>query len=262
MQILYLNDKPKIEAYLRKDTPLHIYGLGDLDDFFWPFTIWFGSKRNGRLQSAILLYTATKPPILLALASSRDIEPTEKLLHSLLPYLPETLYVHISPGLEKTLRKEYVLNTHGEHYKMILKNRRQVEQFASNKVLHISRKNLSAIMDLYEQSYPGNAFDPRMLDTGHYFAIRDRKKLVSVAGIHVYSRKYGVAAVGNITTHPSFRSQGLGKATTATLCRSLLNTVVDIGLNVKSDNFQAIQCYTKLGFEITHSYYEVSAVRK
>lgn len=262
MQILYLNDKPKIETYLRKDIPLHIYGLGDLDDYFWPFTIWFGSKRNGRIQSAVLLYTATKTPILLALASSRDIEPTRKLLHSLLPHLPETLYVHISPELESILRKEYVLNMHGEHYKMILKNRMQVDKFASNKVLRVSRKNLSAIIELYDQSYPGNAFDPRMLDTGHYFATRAGKKLVSVAGIHVYSRKYGVAAVGNITTHPSFRGQGLGKATTATLCRSLLNTVFDIGLNVKSDNIQAIQCYTTLGFEITHSYYELSAVRK
>jgi ribosomal protein S18 acetylase RimI-like enzyme len=262
MQILYLNDKPKIETYLRKDIPLHIYGLGDLDDFFWPYTFWFGSKRNRRLQSVVLLYTATNPPILLGLASPGEIESIRKLLHSLLPLLPETLYVHLSPGLDDILRREYVLNTHGEHYKMILKNMRQVENFASKKVKRISRKNLTAVTDLYNKSYPGNAFDPRMLDTGHYFAYLDGEKLVSVAGIHVYSRKYGVAAVGNITTHPAFRGLGLGKATTATLCQSLLNFVVDIGLNVKTDNIQAIQCYTKLGFEKTHSYYEFSAVRK
>ena len=54
-----------------------------------------------------------------------------------------------------------------------------------------------------------------MLETGKYFGIRREGILVSVAGIHVYSPEYDVAALGNITTHPDFRGQGLGRKVTA-----------------------------------------------
>ena len=37
-----LRDKNKIESFLRKNPFLHIYGLVDLDDFFWPRTTWYG----------------------------------------------------------------------------------------------------------------------------------------------------------------------------------------------------------------------------
>ena len=37
-----LFDLQKIEEYLRKDVYLHIYGIGDLDEFFRPYTTWYG----------------------------------------------------------------------------------------------------------------------------------------------------------------------------------------------------------------------------
>ncbi|MBI4801807.1 MAG: hypothetical protein HY796_04710 [Elusimicrobia bacterium] len=37
-KIVFLHDKAKIESFLRKNTRLNIYGLGDLDDFFWEHT--------------------------------------------------------------------------------------------------------------------------------------------------------------------------------------------------------------------------------
>ena len=72
---------------------------------------------------------------------------------------------------------------------------------------------------------------------------------MSVAGVHVCSQSYGVAALGNIATHPDFRKRGLGTAVTAKLCSSLLDIVESIGLNVKTDNVAALNCYRKLGFE-------------
>jgi predicted GNAT family acetyltransferase len=43
---------------------------------------------------------------------------------------------------------------------------------------------------------------------------------------------------------------------TAQLCKSLLNKIDHIGLNVKSDNKSAIRCYEKLGFEAIGSFGE------
>src|SRR5262249_21249929 len=97
---------------------------------------------------------------------------------------------------------------------------------------------------------PANWFVPRMLETGFYFGMRLSGTLVSVAGVHVYSQEYKVAALGNITTRPEVRGQGLATAATARLCQELLRAGIDcIGLNVNADNRSAVACYRKLGFQ-------------
>jgi predicted GNAT family acetyltransferase len=118
------------------------------------------------------------------------------------------------------------------------------------------------LVRLYDESYPGNWFDPRMLQTGQYFGLRESRQLVSVAGVHVYSERYRVAAVGNVVTHPAHRNKGYGRAVTARLCQLLLETVDHIGLNVKADNDAAMACYRKLGFEIIAPYGEFTVEQK
>ena len=95
-----------------------------------------------------------------------------------------------------------------------------------------------------------------MLETKQYFGIKVKSQLVSAAGIHVYSKQYKVAAIGNIVTHPDFRGKGFGKSVTAKLSQSLMKDIDDIGLNVKADNKTAIAIYKKLGFNIVETYYE------
>jgi predicted GNAT family acetyltransferase len=101
-----------------------------------------------------------------------------------------------------------------------------------------------------------------MLETDQYFGIREAGCLVSVAGIHVYSSEYKVAALGNIATAPSFRNKGYGRQVTAKTCQSLLKNVCHVGLDVKADNDTAISCYKRLGFEVVASYGEYMVERK
>jgi predicted GNAT family acetyltransferase len=89
--------------------------------------------------------------------------------------------------------------------------------------------------------------------------VRTGGRLVSIAGVHAYSERYGVAAVGNVATHPAYRKQGLGRAATAALCQFLNGRVEHIGLNVKSTNEAAVRCYESLGFEKVASYGEYVA---
>jgi len=81
--------------------------------------------------------------------------------------------------------------------------------------------------------------------------------LASIAGVHVYSEQYRVAALGNIATLPSHRRKGHGTRVTARFCQSLSQHIDHIGLNVKADNTSAVSCYEKLGFEVaaTHGEY-------
>jgi ribosomal protein S18 acetylase RimI-like enzyme len=110
---------------------------------------------------------------------------------------------------------------------------------------------------LYAAAYPGNFFVPRMLETGYYFGIRRGGMLASVAGVHVFSRPYKVAALGNITTRPDFRGQGLATAATVRLCQELRGAGIEhIGLNVKADNQAALECYKRIGFKQIADYGE------
>src|SRR5207248_2709826 len=119
----------------------------------------------------------------------------------------------------------------------------------TSNVVPLSVSDVQEIEALYQVSYAENSFDPRMLETGYYYGMRHDNTLVCVAGVHVYSPKYRVAALGNVTTHPDFRGRGLATAVCAKLCQELLRTVDHIGLNVKADNVSAIACYKRLGFE-------------
>jgi predicted GNAT family acetyltransferase len=125
-------------------------------------------------------------------------------------------------------------------------------------VVQLSPADLPALETLYTAAYPGNWFDPRMLETGCYYGVWHGGQIASVAGVHVYSPQYRVAALGNITTHPDHRGKGLCTAVTANLCRALLSGPVDtIGLNVKADNHAAIHCYQNLGFVKAAEYEEL-----
>jgi predicted GNAT family acetyltransferase len=121
----------------------------------------------------------------------------------------------------------------------------------------LSAADTEDLLALYAASYPGNWFVPRMLETGLYYGIRRGRALVSVAGVHVYSPHYKVAALGNIATRPDARGRGLATAVTARLCHELLLQGIEhVGLNVKADNPSAIACYEKLGFQRVADYGE------
>lgn len=254
MQAICLHDKNEILAFLQQNTYLHLYSIGDLDDFFWPYTTWYARRENDQIRAIILFYSGISLPVLLALGD--DLPPLRALLAAILHLLPAHFYAHLSPGLEVILEERYTLESHGQHYKMALTDPSRPADVDVSQVMPLSLVDLDEVTWLYEISYPGNAFNPRMLETGQYFGLRNHGSLVSIAGVHVYSERYGVAALGNITTHPAYRGQGLGRAVTAKLCQALLERVEHIGLNVKVDNATALGLYERLGFEIVCPYGE------
>lgn len=140
---------------------------------------------------------------------------------------------------------------------MGLKNTALLQGIDCSQVVRLTENDLEDMFGLYEEGYPGNWFNSRMLQTKQYFGLRLNHRLLSVAGIHVYSEKYKVAALGNIVTHPDYRGKGFGKAVTAKLCQSLSGHVDNIGLNVKADNDAAIALYEKSGFQIVSTFYEL-----
>jgi len=256
-----LHGKDEIERFLRRNTFLHIYSIGDLDDFFWENTIWYALKNGDEIREIVLLYTALEMPTLLALTEP-PIREMGNFLESLLSLLPRKFYAHLTEGLRGVFDANYDVVCHGTYYKMGLTDKSQLQTVDTSEVFRLSSSDLEEIQGLYRISYPGNWFDRRMLETLHYYGTRRDEKLVGVAGVHVYSEKYKVAALGNVTTHPQYRGKGVATACCAKLCRELLKSVDHIGLNVKSDNTSAIASYHRLGFEPIATYEECTVEPK
>ncbi|MER5334369.1 GNAT family N-acetyltransferase [Micromonospora sp. NPDC002717] len=244
------HDRAVLAGLLERDPVLHAYQLGDLDDFFWPHTSWF---RRG--EEVALLYHGADPPTLLAFAAPPRVAELAALLRELAPVLPARLWAHLSPGLEPALAGAYRMEPAGPHHKMALTDPARLAATPPAGVV-LDAADLPALHRLYADAYPGNWFDPRMLDTGQYVGIREGGEVVAVAGVHVFSPAYRVAALGNVTTHPRARGRGLAAAAVAALCGRLLTTVTHVTLNVKADNGPAVRLYERLGFTRVADYGE------
>ncbi|MBQ1076001.1 GNAT family N-acetyltransferase [Micromonospora sp. C31] len=244
------HDRAVLAALLGRDPVLHAYQLGDLDDFFWPYTSWF--RRD---EEVALLYHGAETPTLLALAAPARVRRLAALLGQLAPVLPARLWAHLSPGVESGLAGAFRMDAAGPHHRMALTDPARLDAVvAAGTVLHAG--DLPALRRLYEVAYPGNWFDARMLDTGQYVGVRDGGELVAVAGVHVFSPAYSVAALGNVTTHPRARGRGLAGAAVAAVCRRLREHVAHVTLNVKADNVAALRLYGRLGFTRVADYGE------
>ena len=247
-----LVDRQQIERFLRQDAGLHIYEIGDLDPFFWPDTTWYAWRdASSEVLALALLYGGGGLPVLLALAHEERVLALRDLVSALLPRLPARVYAHLSAGLVDLFRPPWEVAHHGLHLKMKMtwKDQDAMATVAGDDVEHLGAADLASLEALYAQAYPGNWFDARMLTTGQYMGIRREGAIVAAGGVHVYSTRYRVAALGNIATLPHFRGRGLARRVVAGLCRSLRTQGIEtLGLNVKADNVAAVRCYEKIGF--------------
>ncbi len=256
MRLTRITDKQRLEAFLLRRPELNFYHLGDLDDFFWPYTEWLALESGDEIRALALVYSGVEPPVLLAIENDNPAE-MRALLETARPELPAQIYSHLSGGLEAALQPRYQMQTHGEYRKMALRHLERLAAIDTADVVPLTPAHEAELRGLYAAAYPGNWFDARMLETGQYVGIRDAAgELAAVAGIHVYSPVYRIAGLGNITVRGEQRGRGLATRVTAGLCQQLLGTVSHIGLNVRADNAAAIRAYEKCGFEVAGTYYE------
>ncbi len=243
----YVHDLRELERFLRLDPELNIYGIGDLDPFFLPNTCWLARRTSGVIDAAVLIYSGPGCPTVICL--SRDTAPAAALLRSVDCLLPRRFHAHLSPGLGESFGAGWRIDGAGDYLRMALRDRAALIGLDTSPAEELSPEDADGLLEFYRQSYPENWFDPRMLETGHYFGVRQDGMIVSAGGIHVVSEKFRVATLGNIATMPEYRGRGFGSAVTGAVCASLMEGSEHIGLNVRAANIPAISCYRRLGFE-------------
>ena len=200
MPPIELRDRDAIAAVLRRNPRAHVYELGDLDDFDWPFTRWFGWEADGRLEHAVLLYAQPSVPVLIAIADEPN-GPITALLETVRDELPRRVYVHVTAPLLEVLAQRYSVEKAEPHLKLALAHPDLLEAEAGD-VEILGESDLADLGALYEAAYPGTWFEPRLLATGRYIGVRRDGRLVCVAGVHVYSPRWGVAGAPRARARP------------------------------------------------------------
>lgn len=263
MHLETLSDRARIERHLRRDAALHLYELGDLDDFFFPHTSYRALVDGDTIVAMGLLYHATGLPVLVAMGHPHDAANVRALVRALRGDLPARVYGHLAPGTHDALGDAFHVDEHGLHDRMVLVDRSKVDAVDTRGACTLAPSDRAEVEALFARAYPGNWFVPRMLETNTYAGVRRDGVLVAVAGVHVVSRSMRVAALGNVTTDPAHRGQGLGRIATAAVCNRLRGLDVEtIGLNVESTNESAIALYRRLGFDRVSSYEEVMITKR
>lgn len=265
MRVERVRDRERLERFLRRDAGLHLYSLADLDDAFWPLTRWYAALDGGEIAALCMLFTGLEPAVLIALASRVDTR-MRALVCEIAPELPDRLYAHLSPGLEDAAAESFEIDSHGLHHKMLLLEPAALDRVDCSGIEALSVEDLEELLSFYQPLRADGAqgeyaLEPYMLETGHYFGVRDARGLQSAGGVHVWSERYGVAAIGNVATRPDARGRGLAGGVTARICRSLMGSAAHIGLNVEVSNQPALRCYARLGFRRVADYREATLRR-
>ncbi|MEE8576680.1 MAG: GNAT family N-acetyltransferase [candidate division Zixibacteria bacterium] len=259
--LIFCRDKKRLREHFLKDRVLFAYHLGDLDDFFFDdCQCAVLNDSRGRVEECLLTYFGCDSPSVLAFGlSDRFVELTIELRN----LLPDRFYCHYQRDLPRRLIADYEQCDLGRHQKMQLERfiPCQSENCSEYRIVRLDNSHTEDLRQLYALSYPDNYFVPRMLLTGKYMGAFDNDKLVGVTGVHVDSDEYKITVLGNITTHPEYRSKGMASILTSRLLSELTDEKKLICLNVSAENKAAIACYQRLGFVTVHNYREALFTR-
>jgi len=243
-----LTHKPEIRRLLNVDREWSLYALADLDDGMFEHCDW---STCGDSLALVFRALAIRPIFVLGDAAS-----TRELLTALSEV---TGYLNLKPHQLEGADGVYGYRERHQMRRMFMEN--------FNPRVGTTEPLTGSDLDRIERLYAtgdggGIAFSPFQLDTGFFRAVRRGGELAAVAGVHVVSRNESVAAVGNIFTHPEYRSQGLAQLVTSAVVAALRDAGIrTIGLNVENTNGAAFRAYERLGFRTHFHYYEGVADR-
>jgi ribosomal protein S18 acetylase RimI-like enzyme len=236
-----LIDRAQILAYLQTDRLYAAYAIGDLEPGMFEQCAWAGAETMNRLQALVLLFRGLEPPALFLMGHSGGLA---AVLQNV-PF-PNSVYLTCREDHLALTRDFYRWEQTIPMWRMVL----PPEHFrpAQGDCSRLRPSLSDQLAKLYALG-GGGAFDLTQMQHGTFYGVLVDGQLVAVAGTHLVSPTYGVAAVGNVFTHPSYRGQGYGTATTSAVVAELLRRGIrDVILNVGQDNTAAIRIYERLGF--------------
>lgn len=247
MEVKIIHDRQEAYAFVKNKSRYdYLYQFHNLEEHNWENVICYGLFDGEEIKQIALIAINYGIPVLIA-ASYQDIEYNTMLLRGIKRFLPIQFYTHIDKETLYNVFEEDKISDLQEYMNMGFEETAQ--DGLKNSAIGIGYEQIGDIKDLLFESYPEAWLDDELVKLNRNFGIYNGDKLVSFAGIHAYSKEYQVAAIAHVTTHPDHRRQGYGEMVVSALINDLKNDIKYIGLNVKTDNITAINCYKKLGFK-------------
>lgn len=259
----------QIRAILLADPIWSAYALADLQPAYEPHCRWGTITTRGLDQrertGLALLFDGLKPPILLTVG---EPDLVRWLLDdwALDRALPNVVYLSVREEHEPAVQTWY--DNAGDRRpmtRMALTGDISLPTALAPGVVRLGPEAADGIATLYAHGGPftPDAFAPAQLADGVFFGVAaEDGGLLAVGGTHIVDRTSGVAALGNMYTHPAARGQGHAGAILAALVATLrtegLSTIV---LNVDRRNATAIRLYERHGFTVHCPFLEGKARR-
>lgn len=273
-------DKDEIYAFLRRDPVYAAYAIGDLEAELFAACTWRLAVDHGQTQALALVYWQLSPPVLLTIGETAGLAaifqqtslPGHIYMNARLEHLP-LLAAHYDFSADR-IRPMLRMSITGESFRPA-----QPDEDAPGAQLALRRlgpADARAMRQLYAHGGPfaPDAFSPAQLVNGVYFGLEAathdlpsqlagaRSMLAAVAGTHLVAPTWGVAAVGNVYTHPACRGQGYAQVVASAVTAELLRRRLLVVLNVDQDNAAAIHVYEKLGYWVHGPFVEgIGAIR-
>ena len=244
MAIERLQDDEELRHFFASSPIRAAYQLGDLDDKYQPYCTWYGRREGGELSHVLLVYSGLSIPALLLLGPEHG---AEELVQEVRSALPRTCFVQVQPEHKDIVHRVLGNGELRTMVRMGLERRNFRPDYDRGLVEPITHADTASLMNLFRY-YPDNFFEPYQLESGLYFGIWEGGQLVSAAGVHVVSERFDVVALGNIVTHPEYRSRGLAVACSSALLEQAFETVSLAALNTEKSNEAAYRSFAKVGF--------------
>ncbi len=237
-----LTDKSQIWAYLETDRLYAAYAIGDLEPGMFEQCSWAGAAEAGRLRALALHFRGLDIPALFVMGEPDGLRAIFKGAMR-----PQRVYLTCLEAHLPVTREFYAWSSEMPMWRMAL-SAGSFRPIGEENCVRLTPDDADRVMALFTLG-GGDAFTPAQMAAGVFYGIISGDRLVSVAGTHLVSPTYGVAAVGNIFTHPEYRGRGHGTAATSAVVAELLGSGIrDIVLNVSQANEGAIRIYERLGF--------------
>lgn len=244
-----LTDKSEILAYLETDRLYAAYAIGDLEPRLFEQCTWAGAEKDGQWRALALYFRGLRLPAFVLMG---DPEGLQAIFQGLL--YPGHAYLTCRVEHLAMLERFYAWEEKIPMWRMVLEPLR-FRQVQGN-CRRLGLEHLGALTALYAHG-GADAFMPAQLERGVFYGVFAEDQLVAAAGTHLVSPTYGVAAVGNVFTHPDYRGRGFGTTATSAVVAELLQWGIEtIVLNVSQGNATAIALYERLGFRRVCPFFE------
>ena len=248
-------DREAILRILNQDRVFAAYAIGDMESSLFDQCEWVVAEHRDGSRALALLFKGLEPDTLLLYG-----EPRGHAVILATAMRPASAYAIFTEAQQPALNAHYTLAETKSMVRMVWDNAAPIPQ-AGPLAFRLSGANLADLQSLY-RLYAEAHFSPYQLMQGIFYGVERNGRLVSVAGTHLVSPAYGVAAIGNVFTHPGFRGRGYAKACTAAVLRELAGRVQTLVLNVGAENHAAQHIYVGMGFNRHCDYFEAMAYRK